>query len=314
MLLGTASHPGELLEYRVSWARCSVPPGEKPSFVLRTFERDGEPAALVLDAESLVTRIVPLRGLTLTALEWKAMRKAVKGTPYGKALADCEKNANRRQDAGIVRGLPGARGVVLTVDLCPSTRPLDRGLFRAILQNFLAEEKPVPMGIAITGRWMEEHPEDLAWIRELEAAGEIAITWINHSYNHRYNKDLPLSRNFLLEAGTDPDVEVLGTEKAMIQRGLCPSAFFRFPGLVSDASLVRRIVAYGLIPVGSDAWLAKGQRASSGSIVLLHGNGNEPVGISDFLALLKREQGAIRQKNWLLFDLRESVAREEEHK
>ena len=47
-------------------------------------------------------------------------------------------------------------------------------------------------------------------------------------------------------------------------------------------------MAYGLIPVGSDAWLAKNEVPSAGSIVLVHGNGNEPVGVEK---LLERVQG-----------------------
>ena len=100
----------------------------------------------------------------------------------------------------------------------------------------------------------------------------------------------------------------------MIDNGLCPSVFFRFPGLVSDQELVRRVIGYGLITVGSDAWLAKNQAASQGSIVLVHGNGNEPIGIEKFLGLVKLERKAILERHWLLFDLRESVVREEERR
>ena len=117
-----------------------------------------------------------------------------------------------------------------------------------------------------------------------------------------------------IEPGTDPAVEVLKTEATLIDNGLQPSVFFRFPGLVSDAGLVSRVTSYGLIPVGSDAWLAKGQTPSSGSIVLVHGNGNEPIGIERFLELVRSERTAIREKHWLLFDLRESVSREEERR
>jgi hypothetical protein len=88
---------------------------------------------------------------------------------------------------------------------------------------------------------------------------------------------------------------------------LTPSVFFRFPGLVSDNSEFMRVLAYGLIPVGSDAWLAKKQKPGPGSIVLIHGNGNEPLGIKKFLALARQEQTAIKKRNWLLFDLRESL-------
>ena len=90
--------------------------------------------------------------------------------------------------------------------------------------------------------------------------------------------------------------------------GMVPSVFFRFPGLVSSRALFDRVVAHGLVPVGSDAWLAKGQRPTEGSIVLVHGNGNEPIGIEDFLRLLRTERANIRDRDWLLVDLRQSAA------
>ncbi|MDO7744704.1 MAG: polysaccharide deacetylase, partial [Pedobacter sp.] len=89
-----------------------------------------------------------------------------------------------------------------------------------------------------------------------------------------------------------------------------PSVFFRFPGLVSDQQVADKVLAYGIIPVGSDAWLAKGQQPSAGSIVLIHGNGNEPVGVADFIKLLKSKSPAIMGKQWLMYDLTESVENE----
>jgi hypothetical protein len=120
----------------------------------------------------------------------------------------------------------------------------------------------------------------------------------------------PLKENFLLEPGTDISYEVLETEKAMLKNGLQPSVFFRFPGLVSDQQLVYKITDFGLIPVGTDAWLAKGQQPQAGSIVLIHGNGNEPTGVNDFIKLLQSKTRAIANKQWLLYDLRESVDQE----
>ncbi|WP_345329642.1 hypothetical protein [Mucilaginibacter defluvii] len=71
--------------------------------------------------------------------------------------------------------------------------------------------------------------------------------------------------------------------------------------------MVDKVLTYGLIQVGSDAWLAKGQRATPGSIVLIHGNGNEPIGVNDFLQLLRSERGSAINRQWLLYDLRESL-------
>jgi peptidoglycan/xylan/chitin deacetylase (PgdA/CDA1 family) len=310
-LLGGPTTPG-VKGYRVFFATCRAPQCERPLVALRAFRRGVQEFVLVVDPESLDTQVLPMAGLKVKKAPWREVRNATRATPYGRALTDAERTAAAEQDAGIVHALPPGKGVVLTIDLCPSTRPLDRRLFAAILAEFEPEERPVPLGIAITGLWMLEHAKDLAWLRELEGEGEIAATWINHSFNHRYRPDLPLSRNFLREPGTDIDFEVLATESALIDNDLRPSAFFRFPGLVSDPKLFRRVISFGLIPVGSDAWLAKNQAPSPGSIVLVHGNGNEPIGIEKFLALVKTERKAIRGKDWLLFDLRQSVSRAEE--
>ena len=154
---------------------------------------------------------------------------------------------------------------------------------------------------------MLKHKEDLEWLKKLRNNGEIRITWVNNSYNHRVSKTAPLKMNFLLEPGTDINYEVLATEELMLKNGLIPSIFFRFPGLVSDQQLVYKITDYGLIPIGSDAWLAKGQQPQAGSIVLIHGNGNEPVGVNDFIKLLQSKTKQIANKQWLLYDLRETV-------
>ena len=302
-------------DYAPFFAECPAEECGRRLIVLRQFKQSGERRLLAVDPATLDTLIRPAKGLHLKRLAWPALCIATADEAYGHALADAETNGASHQDAGIVHALPAGKGVVLTVDLCPSIHPLDRRLFEAVIETFPPEEKPVPLGIAVTGRWMEKHANDFAWLRGLESRGEIAVTWINHSYNHRYARDLPLARNFLLEPGTDMRREILATESLMIQNGLRPSIFFRFPGLVSDLGLVRRVVSYGLVPIGSDAWLAKnakGQVPAPGSIVLVHGNGNEPVGVTRFLALLREERGAIRSGNWLLFDLRESVRREEE--
>ena len=154
-----------------------------------------------------------------------------------------------------------------------------------MIAEFQKVEKPAPIALSVSGLWMLKHGKDIAWLKKLRDSGEIRITWVNHSYNHRVSKTAPLKMNFLLEPGTDIKYEVLATEELMLKNGLVPSAFFRFPGLVSDQQLIYKITDFGLIPIGSDAWLAKGQQAQAGSIVLIHGNGNEPVGVDDFIKL-----------------------------
>jgi hypothetical protein len=214
------------------------------------------------------------------------------------------------QNSGIESGMPKETGITLTADLCPSHRPLDKIIFTDIFHQFQKVERPVPVALSITGIWMRQHPQDLQWLKMMQGDSGLSITWINHSFNHRVNVKAPLKENFFLEPGTDINYEVLETEKAMLKNGLLPSVFFRFPGLVSDQQLIYKITDFGLIPIGTDAWLAKGQQPQAGSIVLIHGNGNEPVGVNDFIHLLKSKTKSIAKKQWLLYDLRESVETE----
>lgn len=278
--------------------------------ILRRFENAGRTYYLSVDPQTLQTRIDQTSFYKVQPMSLTEVRTTFSKTPYEKAITNAEKQSISIQDAGIERGMPKETGISLTADLCPSHRPLDRVIFEDLIKQFQKVERPVPIALSITGIWMKQHPQDLEWLKHLMATQEINITWINHSYNHRVSKSLPLKKNFLLEPGTDITYEVLETEKAMLHNGLLPSVFFRFPGLVSDQQLVYQVTAFGLIPIGTDAWLAKGQKPQAGSIVLIHGNGNEPVGVKDFIELLKSEASQITKKQWLLYDLRESVDKE----
>ena len=296
-----------VLNLRTCFAVCGPPGCPSPRVVLRRFEQGGRQRALLVDPATLRTEVAAAGRVPAACSSWAAVRAAVRETPYGRALAEAERNQTGLQDAGVVHTLPSGAGVVLTVDLCPSRRPLERSLFEQTIAAFEPEQRPVPVAVAITGVWMAEHPDDLAWLLDLVHRGQADITWIDHSFHHRFMPGAPLARNFLLEPRTDLEAEILRTEQAMLDHGMTPSVFFRFPGLVSSRALFDRVVAHGLIPVGSDAWLAKGQRPTRGSIVLVHGNGNDSLGVEDFLRLVRREGLKIRESNWLLLDLRRSV-------
>jgi len=291
----------------------SAKKGATDWLAVRRFENAGKTYLLLVDPDELETKVDEASLYTLNPMTIAKARLYYYKSSYETAIRKTEEDSKSIQDAGIQSGMPKETGITLTADLCPSHRPLDRRIFTAIFEGFKKVEQPVPVALSITGVWMREHPQDLEWLKQMNIKGEIAITWINHSYNHRVNMKLPLKENFLLEPGTDINFEVLGTEQAMLKNGLLPSVFFRFPGLVSDQQLIYKITAFGLIPIGSDAWLAKGQQAQPGSIILIHGNGNEPTGVNDFLALLKSKTKSIAKKQWLLYDLRESVETEFEH-
>ncbi len=164
---------------------------------------------------------------------------------------------------------------VLTIDLCPSSRPLDASFF-----DFLERNAISPVYVCITGKWIAKHLAELDYIKSLKG---IDFIWVNHSYTHFYQRDLPNENNFLLSAGTVVEDEVLLNEIEMLKNGLYPSAFFRLPGLIANEALYDKIIGMGLIPLGSNAWLAKDEMPAKGSIILTHGNGNEKQGLELFI-------------------------------
>ena len=291
-----------ITQYQVYFGRLNEDPNSQ-ILVIRKFVANDKVFFLTINSETLKTQVIPSSGTTVQAEKAEEFRQLIETTPYGMVLRKSNKAYSSLQDAGLTDTMPGQHGIDLTVDLCPSQKPLTRELFTAIINAFTPEERPVPVSISITGIWMLEHPDDLNWLLNLVSTGQLNITWINHTLHHRYNPSLPLDENFLLEKNTDIDTEVLGNEQMMLEHGLIPSIFFRFPGLVSDAAIFENVSNYGLIVLGSDAWLAKGQIPRQGSIVLVHGNGNEPIGIQDFLKLLSTNNQLIKERKWLLLDI-----------
>jgi hypothetical protein len=162
----------------------------------------------------------------------------------------------------------GQNNYYLTADLCPSLKSLDIKFLKNINH---------PISIAITGKWIEKHQDDFELLKK-----QVNITWINHSYEHRYTKNLPNHKNFLLSENTNFDEEIFELERLLIKNGITPTIFFRFPGLVYNQELLDRLNLLGLIAIDSNAWLAKNEIPQNGSFILIHINGNEPNGLEIF--------------------------------
>jgi hypothetical protein len=285
---------------------------QREVIILRRYIKGSDTCYLTVSPQTLKVFVLKSDDLIIRELSWNEVRSRFAASAYIFALDKSKLYCNRLQDAGIRKVLPLRKGIDLTVDLCPSHLPLDRVVFTDLISEMGAVEKPVPLAISVTGVWIREHPKDFEWLDSLDRTGALSILWINHSYSHHTYRKILLRSNFLLAPGTDIKSEVLNLEILLLEKGIMPSVFFRFPGLVSDNEIYERILSFGLIPVGSDAWLAKGEWPRDGSIVLIHANGNEPLGIRDFLKLLKEEKPEVISGQWELFDLRESLAEEEE--
>ena len=133
------------------------------------------------------------------------------------------------------------------------------------------------VSLAISGLWIIQNQEDFIWLQSLKSDNFI-ITWVNHSFTHRYYKDIAMESNFLLLSDTVIQSEILDTERILVENGEIPSIFFRFPGLISDEKFLVELKKYGLVQLGSGAWISKmkkGDIIEKGDIILIHGNGNE---------------------------------------
>ena len=269
--------------YKAMFRKCSLSDGSTVTqirkFQIQAADYSPQDYALVVTHNRLETSVVLVSSL-LKCREASApiTESEIQGAPsaYLLALAQVSaENINSLSNAGATHEENQKHNVYLTVDLCPSHKPLDVELFKKIQGGV----KPVPVVISISGIWLRDHTSDLNLLLQMESEGELKITWANHTYSHPYDPKLPLEHNFLLEKNVSLEEEVFKNEKLLLSNGLVPSVFFRFPGLISDQEDVEAIRAWGLIPVGANAWLAKGQKPQIGSFILVHGNGNEPQGL-----------------------------------
>jgi hypothetical protein len=268
---------------------------------VRRFRRGVDDRLLVLDPNRFTFREMSAARLPLLR---KVDEETWRQTPFFAALTRQTAPPYPLQNDGLRHAEHPVAGFFLTADLCPTKKPLDRTPLTAT--EALPLSTPVPVALMVSGLWIERHGDDLGWLKGRITAQKLAITWVNHSYTHFYDPDTPLVKNFLLRPGTDIVDEALRLERLLIENDLMPSPFFRFPGLVSDDRLIGQLRSLSLIPIGADAWLAKGEAPSTGSIILVHANGNEPEGIRLLLAFYDRQREAFRRGDSALLPMQEA--------
>lgn len=264
----------------------------------RTFTKTGFDFVLAVDPNTLVSEVLPSSCLTCSPISWEdwvsrkpeskyvSAIKLATGVPTKKSKEAKPSPLKLIKNAGVDQSQHKVSGYFLTVDLCPSKSPgLDEQIFKSV-ENALVTQvvlPPVPVGVSVSGRWLLKHGPAMDWLLKQDHEKRIHITWINHTLNHPFHLDKPLDHNFLLSQGVHLDREILGLESLLLERGLVPSVFFRFPGLIASEGLLQKLRAYMLIPLGTNAWMAKKEEPEPGSIILIHGNYNEELGVRDFL-------------------------------
>lgn len=297
LLAVQAAASEDVIRYRPVFSTVVDSDGKK-FIALRAFEQQNIARYLLVDPLTLQTSVLPQSAL-------KAIDEPSGPSLYKTALLRYTAKPLLLQNQGIVAAeKPLADSAFLTVDLCPSSRQFDQFFFNRLIAG--SHGKPFPAGISVSGLWITKHRPAFKWLRQQNHQRRLAITWVNHSWRHRYIARLPAGKNFLLLPGTDVRQELLATEELLLAHNETPSVFVRFPGLIADAEVMATARELGLIPLGAEAWLAKGQKIRNGSVVLVHGNGNEPAGLKllgpqqlaawRWLALTRLVSG---EKGWL---------------
>jgi len=241
--------------------------GDAVFLISRSFEEKGEKYYLCTHTQTLQNRIIKA-----SSIHPKPLDDTIRHSHFGKLLAH---TTALHVSGGQTRALyHGAQTLFLTMDMCPSRK---HGYESEFIDKLTRLNGTTPIAIAITSAWIDHHPEAF---EALASHPRLNITWVNHTHTHFYDKTLPNHKNFMLYVNTDVTREILELEKTLIEKGITPSVFFRFPGLIADERLMRALRdVYFLIPLGADAWIAKNEAVKEGSIVLIHGNKNEPEGI-----------------------------------
>ncbi|MDR0296495.1 MAG: hypothetical protein LBH67_00665 [Rickettsia sp.] len=213
--------------------------------------------------------------------------KQLNNTPYLQALNKYTTTSCKTANCGAIKsGQLQTNGHFLTIDLCPSSKEFEKEFFLKLIELSDKLHKPIPISLCVSGLWMVRRTKEFLWLKEQHDRGKIQITWVNHSLSHPYYRDLPIENNFLLFNKESFEDEILETEKILLQYNIAPSPFFRFPGLISDKTLMQRLKSLGLIPLGSNCWLAKGEQVTDGAFILVHGNSNEPEGIKIIMPMI----------------------------
>lgn len=252
---------------------------------LRSLTLDGAASALVVDDDTMRTAVVDANLLD-------AQTSPASSSTYKTRLDEV-----RSADATLkTLRLPTATGqtrAALTIDMCQSSHAWEARLFDWLVQAGEEQGAPLPVGIAMTGAWANAHPQAFAKLVDWQATNKLAITWIDHSYTHPLHCSDAARAHcaFLTAPEVDMRDEVLRTERLLLSQGLVPSALFRFPGLTHDHARRAELSSLSLFAIDADAWLAKGETIHDGAVILVHGNGNESVGVDMFL-------GAMNHGRW----------------
>jgi len=277
---------------------------------IRSFLRNNVAMKLLVNNETLKTEMIKAKSIQCEPRNIFELKKDIAKSYYAKLLFVTSSTPYPRHNDGLLQFSSKIKGAVLSSDLCPTKRGLYKRFFEKTFKAFSNKKQPIPIVFAISGNWLRFHEKDFNYLLEQEKLNKIKITWANHSYTHPYPKRSRSKKQleqFFLTYGKPLNKEIFGTEKLLIKKDQLPSIFFRFPGLVSSRARILRLQRYGLIALGSNSWLAKNDKVKNGSLILIHGNGNELHGIRKYNKLLHHQHTKIKNNQFNFFDIYDAI-------
>jgi hypothetical protein len=240
---------------------------------IRTFEYDGIPSRLLVNARTCKCGIVDagvLRRNSRIASDTEFL-----STRLFKALTACRTGEAREI---IDSRVTDCESICIVVDMCQSSVSWDPSIFIRLISIGKDSGTPVRITIAPAGRWIIGHFSAFAQLVAWHKTRMLDIEWANHTMNHPLNTDMNGIMQFLCSQESDLTREVLALEILLLEQGVCPSLWFRFPGNKYTMALLSQLSQLSLIPLGITSWLERGDDIKVGSTVLIHANGNDEAG------------------------------------
>lgn len=159
---GQASY-ANLENYRTEWL---ILRENNNSLVgIRSFTKNAVKYYLTVDPTTLQTRVVGDRSVSVLYKDAAQVTKSLSGSVYESCFSLVRKTENNLQDAGLNFRLPKEAGINLTIDLCPSHKPLDKAIFEDLLVAFKGIDSTLPLAVSVSGKWMLNHAADLEWLK-----------------------------------------------------------------------------------------------------------------------------------------------------
>lgn len=266
----------------------AVWPNSTRALLRRTVLVNGEAfGILTRDDSSLESVAVPMKALSTAT----RLPESIEAKGRLARLRKKESRLTARRNGSIDHGPRSKQNqFAITVDLCWSLRPYESEFFECT-QKIAESGQPIDLTLFVSGRWIQQHPEEMHKLIELSRVPNLHVLWALHSWDHPKEGDF-------MNAYTPEELEqdTLKLERALLEWGMVPSAFYRFPGLIHDVPRLCKIIDMDLFSIDCDSWVnmmmlrvpPHRMPARSGSILLIHGNGNEPAGIPAFYRWLSR--------------------------